>query len=230
MQLHALISSQQRQPLLLKQRSIYHNVRLKQTFTDLDSLFEPDVFKECQCAVYQITIQRAGLRAKYCRTKKMNDQEGQMPKSSNWYLSEEYLQSASTPYVEVRAIPGKGFGVFALRQLPRKFVICYSPCVVRRVDDANFTTTPYSAPVITLRNSASRVFVVDLPTNEHKDVIRPLWRGKATIGHHVNAATGEAKSNASRQTLQISPIVEGHMFYVPIVAERDIDIGSEILV
>ena len=109
--------------------------------------------------------------------------------------------------------------------------ICYSPGVVRRrTDDANSEIAPYAAPVITMRNSASRVFVVDLPTDEHKDAIRPSWRGKAVIGHHVNEATEEAKSNASRQPLRLSPIVEGHMFYVPIVADRDIEIGSEIII
>jgi len=158
----------------------------------------------------------------------MNTQAGEGG-DSNWFLSEDYLQSASTPHVEVRAIPGKGVGVFSLRTLPRSFVACYAPGVVRRSEDVD-SDAAYAASVTTLRNSPSRVFVLDLPTGEHKDSILPMWRNKAVIGHHVNSATQDEVSNAARQPLQVSPIVEGHMFYVPIVTKRTIEAGSEILI
>lgn len=146
----------------------------------------------------------------------------------NWFLSPEFSDLASTSYTEIKYMEGKGGSVFALRRLPRKFVICYKPVVVRRLSE-NEKWSNHMIPLLTKRDTPSRVFVGDIPTIDHKDVVSPVWRGKAMIGQHVHLASDDETSNATREALRLYPIVEGEVFYVPIVADRNIEAGSEIL-
>ena len=158
----------------------------------------------------------------------ISERNNWVPIPENWFLSPEFANLASTPYTEMRSMAEKGFSVFALRRLPRKFVICYRPVVVRRLTE-NEEWSNHVIPLLTKREIASRVLVGDLPTTDHKDAVSPIWRGKAMIGQHVHVASEHETSNVTRQALRLYPIVEGEMFYVPIVANRDIEVGSEIL-
>ena len=76
----------------------------------------------------------------------------------NWFLSPEFSDSARTSYTEMKYMEGKGGSVFALRHVPRKFVICYKPIVVRRLSE-NEKWSNHMVPLLTKRDTPSRVFV-----------------------------------------------------------------------
>lgn len=158
----------------------------------------------------------------------MNDREA-CPETRNWYLSDEYCEQSKNPNVEMRLKADGRTGLFALKRLPRKYVICYYPVVIRRKNSISELESSYRVDVITKRQIPSSTFVGVIPNNECKDSIGPMWRGKPTIGHYVSISDGDVSCNAERLQLRFSPISEGEIFCLPISALRSIEKDSEII-
>lgn len=156
----------------------------------------------------------------------MQDATPRRRERASWFFSQPYLLMANTSMLEAQDLGAKGLGLIAKKAIPRRNVVCYYPAVCRKVvhdDDAT-----YAVQILTENGTPLKKQVCDIPLNSDAHQLTPRWRNKPVLGHLINEARNGELVNASIVFPADNRPRDGTLYYVPIVATRDIDANDEV--
>ena len=120
-------------------------------------------------------------------------------------------------------------GLWCTQLMRRKYVICYVPSVVKRIE-----TIAGSSQALTLlspKGNRLRAFACDGPSAADLASFLPQWRQKSVIKTALELCSDSAQKANARVELPVdcNPRV-GNIHYVPVLALREIKEGEQIIV